>query len=82
MIRSTNKADEADKLNVCEQLQSEVTATPKHDVVNVLILVGDLNAKVGSGNTGREDHMGKHGSSDMNENGELFADFCEINGWS
>lgn len=51
MIRSTNKADEADKLNVCEQLQSEVAATPKHDVVNVLILVGDLNAKVGSGNT-------------------------------
>lgn len=49
MIRPTIKADEADKFDFCEQLQSEVVATPKHDVVNVTILVGDLNAKFGSG---------------------------------
>jgi hypothetical protein len=35
---------------------------------------------VGRDNTGREDHMGKHGSGEMNENGELFADFCGLNG--
>jgi len=73
----TNTADEADKLNFNEQLQSEVAVTPKHDV---LMVVGDLNAKVGSDNTGREDHMRKHGSGDRNENGELFADLCGLNG--
>ena len=73
----TNTADEADKHNSYEQLQSEVAKTPKHDV---LMVIGDLNAKVGSDNTGREDHMGKHGTGDMNENGELFADFCGLNG--
>ena len=67
----TNTAGEADKLNFYEQLQSEVAVTPKHDL---LMVVGDLNAKVGSDNTKREDHMGKHGSGDMNENGKLFAD--------
>ena len=71
----TNTADEADKHNFYEQLQSEVAKTPKHDV---LMVIGDL--KVGSDNTGREDHMGKHGTGDMNENGELFADFCGLNG--
>lgn len=71
----TNTADEADNLNFYEQLQTEVAATPKHDV---LMVVGDLN---GSDNAGREDHMAlvSHGSGDMNENGELFADFCGLN---
>ncbi|KAL9983948.1 hypothetical protein ACROYT_G006197 [Oculina patagonica] len=73
----TNEADEAEKLNFYEQLQSEVATTPKHDV---LMVIGDLNAKVGRDNTGREDHMGKHGSGEINENGELFADFCGLNG--
>ena len=54
-----------------------MAATPRHDV---LMVIGDLNAKVGRDNTGREDHMGKHGSGEMNENGELFADFCGLNG--
>ncbi|XP_068712999.1 craniofacial development protein 2-like [Montipora foliosa] len=73
----TNEADEVDKLNFYEQLQSEVAITPTHDV---LMVIGDLNAKVGRDNIGREDHMGKHGSGEMNENGELFADFCGLNG--
>ena len=73
----TNEADEVDKLNFYEQLQSEVAATPTHDV---LMAIGDLNAKVGRDNTGREDHMGKHGCGEMNENGELFTDFCGLNG--
>jgi len=40
----TNTADQADKLNFYEQLQSEVAATPKHDV---LMVVGDLMPKLG-----------------------------------
>ena len=38
--------------------------------------MGDMNAKVGQDNTGRELIMGKEGIGDINENGELFADFC------
>ena len=41
--------------------------------------MGDTNAKVGLDNTGREEIMGKHGFGTMNENGELFADFCTFN---
>jgi len=42
-------------------------------------LPGDLNAKVGSGNTSFETVMGKHGIEKMNKNGELFVDFCSFN---
>ena len=45
----------------------------------MLILMGDLNAKIGSNNTDRERVMGRHGDGNMNENGELLADFCAIN---
>ena len=43
------------------------------------IVLGDMNAKVGEDNSGREENMGKHGVGPMNENGELFADFCVLN---
>ena len=38
-----------------------------------------MNAKVGSDNTGREQVMGKEGIGNINENGELFSDFCAHN---
>ena len=41
--------------------------------------MGDMNAKVGCDNSGRELIMGKHGLGDMNENGEFFTDFCGLN---
>ena len=34
---------------------------------------------MGSDNTGREEIMGKDGLGTMNENGELFAEFCTFN---
>ena len=40
------------------------------------MILGDLNACVGRDNTARQDHMRKHGFREMNENRELFADFC------
>lgn len=43
---------------------------------DIKILSGDLNAKVGSDNKNWEKVMGRHGIGNMNENGELFADFC------
>ena len=36
----------------------------------------DINAKVRADNTDREREMGKHGFGEMNENGEMLADFC------
>ena len=46
------------------------------NVGDIKILCGDLNAKVGSNNKDWEKVMGPHGIGNMNENGELFADFC------
>lgn len=47
---------------------------------DVLMVIGDLNVKVGRDNIGREDYMGKYGFGEMNENGEFFVDFCGLNG--
>ena len=41
--------------------------------------MGHMNAKVGSDNAGREREMGRHRLGDMNENGEMLADFCAVN---
>ena len=49
---------------------------PKRDLK---ILMGDLNAKVGSYNTDKELIMGRHGVGEENENGELFSEFCMFN---
>lgn len=43
---------------------------------NILILMGDFNAKVGSDNLNLEHVMGKQGLGDINENGELFVEAC------
>jgi hypothetical protein len=39
-------------------------------------VTGDLNAKVGTENEGLEHVMGKLGTNGINENGEMFIDFC------
>ena len=41
--------------------------------------MGDMNAKVGDDNKDREKIMGTHGLGQMNENGEMFTDFCTYN---
>jgi len=43
---------------------------------DILILMGDMNAKVGEDNNGYTNIMGKHGLGVMNENGERFANLC------
>ena len=43
-------------------------------------MLGDINAKVGNDNSTKEIIMEKGGLGTMNENGELFSDFCEQNG--
>lgn len=59
-----------------EPINDRIIAFTKRDIC---IVMGDMNAKVGCDNTGRERIMGKEGVGDPNENGELFADFCTHN---
>ena len=50
-----------------------VEQVASHDV---LVVMGDLNAKIGNENAGLERAMGKHGCGKMNENAERLVDFC------
>ena len=60
-----------------EKLNETVQETPRHDVI---IALGDLNAKVGQDNSSRERTFGKEGlNQETNDNGERLIDFCEEN---
>ncbi|VDP27032.1 unnamed protein product [Schistosoma margrebowiei] len=59
-----------------ERLQSIIEKCPRKDLI---ILMGDLNSKVGINNNGYEDIMGRHGLGQRNENGERFANLCAFN---
>lgn len=72
----TNDAEEEPKDTFYLQLQQALDSVPSHDV---LLVIGDLNAKVGRSNEGREKTMGKNGCGEMNENGERLADICGLN---
>ena len=72
----TNEAEDYIREEFYEQLQQVFNEVPKKDII---ILLGDLNAKVGSDNKGKEECMGTQGLGNMNENGELFSDFCNFN---
>ena len=72
----TNNADQEKKEQFYRQLQSTIDNTPVGDIK---ILMGNMNAKLGLDNTGRELIMGREALGEMNENGELFVDFCAFN---
>lgn len=55
-----------------EHLSRVPSKVPRHDV---LLITGDLNAKVGAANTNHKRAMGKHSCGVMNNNGECLADF-------
>ncbi len=46
---------------------------PQH---NVLLLTGEMNAKVGTDNSNNERAMGRYGCGERNNNGECLVDFC------
>lgn len=46
---------------------------------DMTVLMGDVNAEIGSDNTGYKEVMGVHGLGQMNDNGERFADMCSLN---
>ena len=72
----TNEANVEDKDNFYEQLQTVVDSVHKHDI---LLVMGNLNAKVGEDNDGYENIIGSHGVGERNDNGERLVDFCGLN---
>ena len=69
----TNDSSEEDKDDFYHILTEIVDKVKEKDLV---MIMGDFNAKIGGTNRGYEQVMGKHGLGTMNENGERFADFC------
>ena len=59
-----------------KQLQSVVEKVNKHDMV---IIVGDMNAKVGACNKDKEQTMGIHGTGTPMKNGERQVESCGMN---
>ena len=72
----TNDKDEETKDDFYNKLQTLCDKLKEKDMT---ILMGDLNAKIGSDNSGYEEVMGRQGLGKMNENGEMLADFCAFN---
>lgn len=68
---------EMDKENVKDDFYSQLAVTVKNiKKGDIKIVMGDLNAKVGTDNVGREHIMGKNGIGMRNDNGERFVEFC------
>ena len=61
------------KEKLYQQLHETITAVQIRDVI---IVMGDMNAKTGSNSEGLEHVMGRHGIGNMNKNGELFSELC------
>ena len=70
----TSKAEEAEVQQFYEDLQDLLELTPKEDV---LFIIGDLNAKVGSQET--PGVIGKFGLGIQNEAGQRLIEFCQEN---
>ena len=70
----TSNAEEAEVEHFYEDLQDLLELTPKKDV---LFIIGDWNAKVGSQETPRV--TGKFGLGLQNEAGQKLIEFCQEN---
>ena len=71
----TNESEEEVKEEFYHRLLSIIQARPRR---NIIITMGDFNAKIGRDNRGYEEVMGQQGLGEMNENGERFANLCAI----
>ncbi|VDO98133.1 unnamed protein product [Schistosoma margrebowiei] len=72
----TNDYNEDAKDQFYNRLQSTIEKCPAEDLT---VLMGNLNAKVGTDNTEYEDIMQRHGLGERNENGERFANLFAFN---
>ena len=73
----TSNAEEAEVEWSYEHLQDLLELTPKKDV---LFIIGEWNAKVGSQETSGV--TGKFGLGIQNEAGQRLIEFCQENDWS
>lgn len=71
----TSAASDDETDHFYDALQEAIDAIPKRDV---LIIMGDANAKVGKQETATE-VCGKYGLGESNENGARFIEFCQAN---
>ena len=55
-----------------EQLQQAVAKVPQHEM---LLIIGDMNAKIGAETSNCERAMGQHRCGVMNDNGKRLVDF-------
>ena len=72
VYKPTSNAEEAEVEWCCEDLQDLLELTPKKDV---LFIIGDWNAKVGSQETPRV--KGNFGLGVQNEAGQRLIEFCQ-----
>ena len=62
-----NEREEEEKDHFYEELQQTIDGCKRNDIV---VVMGDFNAKVGGDNEGYESCIGRHGMGDKNDNGE------------
>ena len=72
----TNDSNDRDKEAFYEQLQATLENAHCRDL---LLVMGDLNAKVGSDNVNFERVMGTEGCGVQNDNGERLEEWCAFN---
>lgn len=72
----TDPSDQADKDIFYDALNAVIDKIPRGDIK---IVLGDFNAQVGSDNTNFQHNMGVHGTGTINDNGDLFTNFCLSN---
>jgi len=58
------------------RLQDVLNNKKEHDI---LVITGDMNAKVGEDNRGYERIMGRHGIGRINDNGGRHCELCDMN---
>ena len=72
----TNDAEEEETEEFYDRLRATLRKRTEKEIV---VMMGDFNAKVGDDNTGYTSAMGKHGVGVMNGNGLHLVDFCAEN---
>ena len=72
----TEEYDEGTKELYYEQLQQISQKVPKHDL---LVVMDDINAKMGNDNKDYENILGKNGIGVLNDNGQRLIDFFQLN---
>ena len=73
----TNEADEETKNSFYDMLQKVTDEIPRHDMI---MMMGDWNAKIGAKQEGENGVVGRHGFGDeRSENGVRFVSFCAAN---